>query len=69
MASLGMAFCALGLFGMCRVDADTSLWAIGGLHDRPFQERSVFGQIRYMSHAGCKRKFDVDQYVQAWTGA
>ncbi len=46
-----------------------ALWAIGGLHDRPFQERSVFGQIRYMSHAGCKRKFDVDQYVQAWTGA
>jgi len=44
-----------------------ALWAIGGLHDRPFQERSVFGQIRYMSHAGCKRKFDVDQYVQKWT--
>jgi EmrB/QacA subfamily drug resistance transporter len=31
MASLGMAFCALGLFGMCRVDAGTSLWTIGGL--------------------------------------
>jgi deoxyribodipyrimidine photo-lyase len=26
-------------------------------------ERAVFGKIRYMNYAGCKRKFDVDKYV------
>jgi deoxyribodipyrimidine photo-lyase len=26
-------------------------------------ERAVFGKIRYMNYAGCKRKFDVDRYV------
>lgn len=24
-------------------------------------ERAVFGKIRYMNYAGCKRKFDVDK--------
>ncbi len=40
-------------------------WAIGGVHDRAWQERSVFGKIRYMNRSGCKRKFDVDEYVQS----
>ena len=26
-------------------------------------ERAIFGKIRYMNYAGCKRKFDVDGYV------
>jgi deoxyribodipyrimidine photo-lyase len=39
-------------------------WSIGGLHDRPWQERPVFGKIRYMNEAGCRRKFDVDAYVE-----
>lgn len=34
-------------------------WSIGGLHDRPWFEREIFGRIRYMSAAGCARKFDV----------
>ena len=38
-------------------------WSIGGLHDRPFSERPVFGQIRYMSYDGCRRKFDVQAYI------
>lgn len=38
-------------------------WCIGGLHDRPFRERPVFGKIRYMSYAGMRRKFDVRKYV------
>ncbi|MBN2168932.1 MAG: deoxyribodipyrimidine photo-lyase [Actinobacteria bacterium] len=38
-------------------------WSIGGVHDRAFKERSVFGKIRYMSYRGCRRKFDVDGYV------
>lgn len=43
------------------------LWCLG-LHDRPFAERSVFGQIRWMSEAGVRRKFEVPAYI-AWTEA
>ncbi|HIJ59197.1 MAG TPA: deoxyribodipyrimidine photo-lyase [Nitrospirae bacterium] len=39
------------------------LWSIGGLHDRAFQERPIFGKVRYMSHEGCKKKFDVKGYI------
>ena len=28
-------------------------------------ERAVFGKIRYMNYAGCKRKFKIAQYVVA----
>ncbi len=38
-------------------------WSIGGVHDRPWPQRSVFGTIRYMSYEGCKRKFSVPAYV------
>jgi deoxyribodipyrimidine photo-lyase len=41
-------------------------WSIGGVHDRAWQERQVFGKIRYMSYAGCARKFDVKKYIQRW---
>jgi deoxyribodipyrimidine photo-lyase len=39
-------------------------WSIGGVHDRAWFERPVFGKIRYMSYNGCKSKFNVDAYVQ-----
>ena len=42
------------------------LWSIGGLHDRAWFERSVYGQIRYMNYNGCKNKFDVKAYEQRW---
>jgi deoxyribodipyrimidine photo-lyase len=38
-------------------------WAIGGLHDRAWQEIPVYGKIRYMNRNGAKRKFDVEKYV------
>jgi deoxyribodipyrimidine photo-lyase len=41
------------------------LWCVGGLHDRPWSERPVYGQVRYMNERGCRRKFDVDAYVAA----
>ena len=41
------------------------LWSIAGVHDRPWTERPVFGKIRYMNYNGCKRKFDVDMYIQS----
>lgn len=39
-------------------------WSIGGVHDRAWKERNVFGKIRYISYEGCKRKFDVEEYVR-----
>ena len=38
-------------------------WSIGGVHDRAWKERPVFGKIRYMNENGCRRKFDVDSYI------
>jgi deoxyribodipyrimidine photo-lyase len=39
-------------------------WSIGGLHDRAWKERPIFGKVRYMSHNGAKSKFDVDFYIK-----
>ena len=39
-------------------------WAIGGVHDRAWRERPVFGKIRYMNENGCKRKFDTNSYIE-----
>ena len=41
-------------------------WSMGGVHDRAWKERTVLGKIRYMSYAGCVRKFDVKQYIATW---
>jgi deoxyribodipyrimidine photo-lyase len=41
-------------------------WAIGGVHDRAWSERKIFGKIRYMNYNGCKRKFDVEAYIKKW---
>jgi len=35
-----------------------------GKHDRPWQERKVFGKVRYMNAEGLRRKFDMDGYVR-----
>lgn len=35
------------------------MWSICGVHDQGWRERPIFGKIRYMNYAGCKRKFDV----------
>jgi deoxyribodipyrimidine photo-lyase len=40
------------------------LWCFG-LHDRPWVERPVFGQIRYMSYGGMRRKTNVDAYIRS----
>jgi deoxyribodipyrimidine photo-lyase len=39
-------------------------WSIGGVHDRPWKERSVYGKVRYMNENGARRKFDVDAYIR-----
>jgi len=40
------------------------MWSLNGLHDRPWFEREIFGQIRYMNYEGLKKKFDLKEYVK-----
>jgi deoxyribodipyrimidine photo-lyase len=35
-----------------------------GKHDRPWGERNIFGNVRYMNERGLKRKFDAQGYVK-----
>ncbi|HQJ78948.1 MAG TPA: deoxyribodipyrimidine photo-lyase [Methanothrix sp.] len=39
-------------------------WSIGGLHDRAWKEREVFGKVRYMSYNGLRSKFNVPAYIK-----
>ena len=39
-------------------------WSIVGKFDRPWFERAIFGQIRYMSGESTGRKFDSKKYIQ-----
>jgi deoxyribodipyrimidine photo-lyase len=41
-------------------------WSIGGVHDRAWTERQIFGKIRYMNFNGAKRKFDVASYIKKY---
>jgi len=38
-------------------------WSIGGVHDRGWPERAIYGKVRSMTLVGCRRKFNVDAYV------
>lgn len=38
-------------------------WSIGGVHDRPWFERPVYGKIRYMNRNGAEKKFDIKSYI------
>ncbi len=39
-------------------------WSIGGVHDRAWPERTIFGKIRYMSYKGSKSKFNIQKYIE-----
>jgi deoxyribodipyrimidine photo-lyase len=43
------------------------LWSIGGLHDRPWFERAIYGKVRFLSYNGAKRKFDISSYTKTHT--
>ena len=45
------------------------VWSLYGIHDQGWREREVFGKVRYMNYAGCKRKFDVDKFVDFFPDA
>jgi deoxyribodipyrimidine photo-lyase len=38
-------------------------WSIGGVHDRAWPSRKVFGKVRYMNYEGCRRKFNLRNYI------
>lgn len=40
------------------------MWSICGIHDMGWKEREIFGKIRYMNYEGCKRKFDIEEYIK-----
>jgi deoxyribodipyrimidine photo-lyase len=43
-------------------------WSIVGKYDRPWFEREIFGQIRYMSGASTGKKFDSKKYINLSAG-
>ncbi len=43
-------------------------WSIGGVHDRAWGERPIFGKVRYMSEKGARTKFDVEEYIKGNLG-
>lgn len=45
------------------------MWSICGVHDRAWNERPIFGKVRYMNYAGCKRKFDVKAFESKYNSA
>ncbi|MEN9920121.1 MAG: Deoxyribodipyrimidine photolyase [Candidatus Parcubacteria bacterium] len=42
------------------------MWSMCGVHDRAWNERTVFGKIRFMNYAGAKRKFDIKAYIERY---
>ena len=40
------------------------LWAIGGLHDRAFNDDPGTGKIRRMTYESMKRKYDLNSYIK-----
>lgn len=40
------------------------MWSICGIHDQGWNERAIFGKIRFMNYQGCKRKFDIARYCE-----
>ena len=43
-------------------------WAIGGVHDRPWFDRPIFGTVRYMSGASTGKKFNSKRYIEQVMG-
>jgi len=39
-------------------------WSVGGLHDRPWFKRPVFGSVRYMGGKGIRAKFNIERYIE-----
>jgi deoxyribodipyrimidine photo-lyase len=42
-------------------------WSLGGVHDRAWFDRPIFGKIRFMNDRGCASKFDVKGYSKKYS--
>jgi deoxyribodipyrimidine photo-lyase len=42
-------------------------WSIGGVHDRAWFDRPIFGKIRFMNSKGCANKFKVKEYISKFS--
>lgn len=43
-------------------------WSIGGVHDRPWFGRPIFGTVRYMAQSGVEKRGDIQLYKRKWLG-
>ena len=43
-------------------------WSLGGVHDRAWNERKIFGKIRYMSFNSTSKKFNLKEYLKKIEG-
>ncbi|MCX6141116.1 MAG: deoxyribodipyrimidine photolyase, partial [Candidatus Kapabacteria bacterium] len=41
-------------------------WSIGGVHDRAWFQRPVYGKVRYMNANGCAKKFNTMEYIRRY---
>lgn len=41
-------------------------WSIGGVHDRPWFARPIFGTVRYMAESGVKKRGSIETYIALW---
>ena len=48
---------------LCSLHSQRYVLVLSTHYTQGWRERPVFGKIRYMNYAGCKRKFDVDGYI------
>ena len=39
-------------------------WSIGGVHDRAWFNRAIFGKVRFMSYNSTSKKFDAKAYIR-----
>jgi deoxyribodipyrimidine photo-lyase len=42
-------------------------WSIGGVHDRAWFGRPIFGMIRFMAESGVKKRGDIKEYVNRFS--
>ncbi len=41
-------------------------WSIGGVHDRPWFGRPIFGTVRYMAASGVEKRGSIREYIALW---
>ncbi len=41
-------------------------WSVGGVHDRAWFPRPIFGTVRYMAESGAAKRGDIKNYIRKW---